>query len=805
MKDPDKQRVKKHTIQIKVGTLVFVAVILLSATFYLLYRNLSSIVGSIRIDLTPELKLLNIREIASEIEHAGNSVRLYTITKNPSDIRPYYKFVSEIDGKISNLQEECSNDSILKAQADTIGLLIGQNISIWNRLLALYREDNVVEDLKQLSERLSETPPEPPRQSLLGRMFRKSADSIPVQKEIAADLDSIVFMTQSARRQMAARESQLAVNSAEITSKFYDLITRMEAEVNSHVRAKAEAASEIAGQTYRWLVLAAISGGLLAILIIVIIIRYSRNAWAYQAALERSKDETIKLSKTRELFMANMSHEIRTPVTAISGFTNLLLQENSDPKITDPLKIIKSSSDHLLRIIDDILDFSKLRNDKLTLEKVDFTIETIFSDVYAMFENMASQNNTKMSYYLSPGLPPALVGDPYRLRQIIINLVSNAVKFTKNGSVYFAATSTDIADDKVELNLEVSDTGIGMDESKLNTVFDDFTQAEMNTTRKYGGTGLGLSIVKKLVELQKGTIDLTSKKNRGTTIICRIPMEKGDAKQIREEISRPLAVPEELKGMRILVVDDEEYNRLLFQKIFERWSFSCDLASSGMDALDLLKYKKYDLVFMDMLMPGIDGMKTVRFIRQEMNIDAVVMPVILVSAAPPGEDWEKFRNAGFNSFLMKPFTEELLLSAILPATIQNPPAADEASKKQDDEMKTDRKINPDNLYHISGGDNDFIRQMLESFIRTTGEGIVEIQEHAAKGDFRLMADIAHKLQPPCRHLGALELFDLLKQVEKIPGNGGQPLPESLIENMKIEYASVKQAVEDHIRKMDLQA
>jgi len=806
MTGTDKRRIKKNSIRIKVGLLMFLAVLLLSVTFYLLYRNLSSIVASIRIDSTPELKLLNIRDISSGIEQAGNSVRLYTITKNPSDIRPYYKFVSNIDEKINNLQKECGNDSNLLAQTDTIGTLIEQNIRIWNKLLALYKDDNVIENIKVLSEKLNETPAELPKQGILKKVFGKSPDTPPVEHEIAADLDSIVLQTEIAREKMAAREVQLAINSSEITNKFYDLITRMENDVNSHIRTKAEEAAGIAGQTYRWLVLTAISGGLLAILIIIIIIRYSRNAWAYQAALEKSKNETVRLARTRELFMANMSHEIRTPVTAISGFTDILLRDNPDSKTAESLKIIKYSSDHLLRIIDDILDFSKLQNNKIKLEKVHFSVGTVLAEVYAMFENMARQNNTLLSYNLSPGTPPALIGDPYRLRQILINLISNAVKFTKNGSVHYEVTSKKKSPGEIELIMEVSDTGIGIDESRISAVFEEFAQAEMSTTRKYGGTGLGLSIVKKLVELQNGTIDLTSKKNRGTTVVCLIPFLTGDENQIKKEAVRSLAFPEELKGIKILVADDEEYNRLLFKKIFERWDVRCDLASNGMDALEMLKENKYDLLFIDMLMPGIDGLKTTKFIREEMKIDESEMPVILISAAPPGEDWDKYKNAGINSFVLKPFTEEILLSSILASTSPLAVAAYKSSEtKTEKQPATMEKINMKNLFHIADGDNDFVMQMLESFLKTTEKSLEEMQDAAKKGEYDSVAGLAHKLQPPCRHLETADLLNLLNKIEKAAKNHDPESVDAQIRDILPEFSVVTQAVSDQISKIKAKA
>ena len=439
--------------------------------------------------------------------------------------------------------------------------------------------------------------------------------------------------TRRSRDELALRELQLARNSSEITGKFYDLITKMENEVYEHIRGKAEAAAVVAEKTYRWLVMLSISGGLLALLIIYIIIRYARNAWAYQAALEKARDEAENLARTKELFMANMSHEIRTPVTAISGFTEQLLHEQLNEDTSNSLRIIKSSSDHLLKIIDDILDFSKLQSSRIVLEKVHFSVEQIMADVKAMFESQARLNNTRLSYSMDQGTPPVLIGDPYRLKQIMINLVGNSVKFTKDGEVHFGVTGKSISTGKIELIATFADTGIGIDESKLNVIFEDFTQAEMSTTRKYGGTGLGLSIVKRLTELQGGTIDISSKKNEGTTIVCRIPYGTGDESKIKKEVSKPVHVPEEISGKRILVVDDEEYNRMLFRKILDRWNVSCRLAENGMEALELLKEEKFDLVFMDMRMPGIDGLKTTRFIREEMKISESEMPVIFISAA----------------------------------------------------------------------------------------------------------------------------------------------------------------------------
>jgi len=386
----------------------------------------------------------------------------------------------------------------------------------------------------------------------------------------------------------------------------------------------------------------------------------------------------------------------------------------------------------------------------------------------------------------------------------VINLVSNAVKFTKSGSVSFSVSSLKKHWDEIDLILECKDTGIGIDESKLEIIFEDFTQAEMSTTRKYGGTGLGLSIVKKLVELHHGTIDFKSRKNQGTEILCRIPYLSGDEKQLKTDSVRSGHVPEEVSGLKILIVDDEEYNRLLFRKILDRWKVKCHEVENGMDALELLKEEQFDLLFMDIRMPGIDGIKTTQFIRQEMKISESEMPVIFVSAAPVNEETEKYRKAGMNAFLLKPFTEEMLLTTIL-AVLRNdtevtlPYSAEIEFTKQ----TGDNKIDLRNLYHISGGDDQFVKQMLVSFINTTQKGLADMQEAVNSNQNESVAHLAHKLLSPCRHIGASDLYNLLNSIEnEIRNNTITESLETLTGKSLREFETIRELLNEHIAKMN---
>lgn len=785
---------------------MILAVALVSAAGYLSYRNLSSIVNSIQVDLKPDPRLGTIRDISMDLEKAQNCIRIYTNTHNASDLNPYYSIVSKIDNKVERLRSQCLTDSIVLLQADTIGKLIGKNIVIWNQLIYLHSNQRVVEDLRQLSGRLDSSSLEDSKsnQNILRRVFRSSTKNKLGDKEILSNLREIEQQDSITKERLAIRESKLAVTGTEIKKQFYDLITKIENEISDLINEKAVAANKLADRTYIWLAMFSVCGTLLAILVMFIIIRYVRKTYAYQIALQNSKDEAEQLARTKELFMANMSHEIRTPVTAISGFTEQLLHEPMEEKINRSLKIIKSSSDHLARIINDILDFSKLQNGKLSLEQVNFSIRQILQDVFALFEKQAFRNNTKLTYSLSNDAPPVLLGDPYRLKQILINLVSNSVKFTKNGNVDFNIDCKTKKSDEIDLILEVIDTGIGIEESKIDFIFEDFTQEEMSTTRKYGGTGLGLSIVKKLVELHNGSVKCVSRKNEGTRITCIIPYFRGDETQVRKEFEPPLYIPEEVRNLKILIVDDEEYNRLLFKTILERWKVNYSEASTGMEALEILKTDRFSLMFMDARMPGIDGLKATRFIRHEMGIMESEMPVICISAASVNEDWQKYHDAGMNAFLPKPFTEEMLLTTILSVVKDYTGNGETGIKMPEEKINSpgSEKISLENLYHLAGGDTSFVKQMLVSFIESTGAGLDEMTRGLASGNLEPVAEVAHRLSPPCKHIGASELYTLLKRIEDIIKKNEETRSlDQLIRDCLSEFDSVQGLIKDHLAKI----
>ena len=795
----------KIPVQIKIGSLMILAVVILSATGWLSYRNLSSIVSSIRVDIKPDNRLLSIRDISMDLEKAQSSIRIYSITNDTLDIKPYYTIISRIDEKVSNLKSECLNDPVLLNQTDTISKLIEENIIVWNKLLYLNNNQKVIISLQQMSDRLNVDSENAHKveKNILKRVFRRNNKILLNQEDLISDIKKIEKQDSLTKRNLKIRESQLASSGNEIKEQFNDLQGKIEDEISILNETKSSAANHLARKTYFWLALFSVSGTILAIVVMFIVIKFLRKTRDYEIALTNSKEEAETLARTKEMFMANMSHEIRTPVTAISGFTEQLLHEHFDENTTRTLKIIKSSSDHLRNIINDILDFSKLQNDKLILEKVHFNIRQLFEDVNALFEKQALRNSTVLTWSLSSETPPVLLGDPYRLKQILINLVGNSVKFTQNGKVHFSVKSTLTKTDEIELIIDVIDNGIGIDEDKLGFIFEDFTQEEMSTSRKYGGTGLGLSIVKKLVELQGGTVECKSKKHLGTQITCKIPYLTGDEKLVKSESGTPLYIPDEIRNLRILIVDDEEYNRLLFRAILGRWKVQFNEASDANEALEILKTNHFGLMFMDARMPGIDGLKATQIIRNEMKINESEMPVICISAAAVNDEWQKYSEAGMSGFLPKPFTEEMLLTTILSVIKEYVPGtiSDQVLKIKTT-SDSEHKINFDNLYHISGGDEKFVKQMLISFTNSTERGLKEMTEALKSDRLDQIAELAHKMLPPSRHIGATELSDLLKKIEEgVKSKADILIIEKLISDSVREFETVSEIVNEHISKI----
>ena len=384
--------------------------------------------------------------------------------------------------------------------------------------------------------------------------------------------------------------------------------------------------------------------------------------------LTNAKKQVEELMKAREQFFMNMSHEIRTPVNAIVGFADLMQQTSLSPEQEKYNGAIRISGDNLLVIINDLLDFSKIKAGKLTFEKVPLKLSQVVSTAAEILLSKAIEKNIRLSKNIDKNIPDNLTGDPTRLSQILLNLLGNAIKFTDKGEIKIEVDILTQNEKSIELMFTVSDTGIGIPEEKLNVIFNEFTQASIDTSRKYGGTGLGLAIVKQLVEMQGGKIEIKSKVDEGSVFTFNLTFgkngeyhERGDPEsKYPEKKLRPFR-----EGLKVLVVEDNHLNQMLVEKYLTDWKCQVELAENGLIAIQKLQEKDFDIILMDIQLPEMDGYAATSHIRNKMPSSKSSTPILAMTAHAIEAEQHKCKATGMNGYISKPFNSRTLRNTML--------------------------------------------------------------------------------------------------------------------------------------------
>ena len=483
---------------------------------------------------------------------------------------------------------------------------------------------------------------------------------------------------------------------------------------------------------------------------------------------ESAKQIAENAVKAKQQFLSNMSHEIRTPMNAIIGFTKVLLKTDLSTKQKEYLTSIKMSGDALIVLINDILDLAKVDAGKMTFEQIPFKMPLSISAMLHLFETKIQEKNLILVKEYDNRIPEVLVGDPVRLHQIILNLVSNAVKFTSKGKITVSIQLLTEDEEKVTIQFSITDTGIGITKSKLGSIFENFQQATSGTARLYGGTGLGLAIVKQLVEPQGGSICVKSKVDEGSTFSFVLPFlkTKADA-EIQPEI---VELDPKIINIKVLVVEDIALNQLLMRTLLDDFGFECDIAANGKLAIEKLHAKSYDIILMDLQMPEMNGFEATEYIRYTMNSN---IPIIALTADVTTTDLAKCRAVGMNDYIAKPVDDRLLYSKIV-GVVKKTMLLNEHLEILNVKSIKPKCTNMDFLNLHTKSNPALMMEMISLYLEQTPPLIATMKQSSHSEDWDLLYKTVHKLIPSFSIVGiSAEFENMAKKVQEYAGTKQQ--------------------------------
>lgn len=513
--------------------------------------------------------------------------------------------------------------------------------------------------------------------------------------------------------------------------------------------------------------------------------------------LIKAKNDAEKSVKLKQQFLANMSHEIRTPMNAIVGFAELLDQqikaENPQKRLVEN---IKTAGANLLVIINDVLDFSKIESNQFTIEKHNFDLHDAVHSVIEQLEGFAKNKALSLEFKIGKDVPRFILGDRGRLNQILINLVNNAIKFTKAGSIVVDVVLKSYTNKMPLIAITVKDTGIGIAKEKQSLIFESFTQASGSTTRKFGGTGLGLAISKKLVELQGGQIFLDSDLGKGSAFTFEIPFELGEetvaiAKRVTKNVN--------LNGIRVLLVEDNLMNQELAVYFLTQWKTTYAIADNGLKAIEKISQQEFDVVLMDVSMPEMDGYEATRIIKKS-HPD---LPIIAMTANAFNEDIDKCKSAGMDDHIAKPYAPQELQSKINTLVFNAVPEICVDGNVEVSKAVQFEHVSFDRIYALAGDNKSFIKKMVVLFVKESPKTLAKLVDYDAADDYINVKAMAHKLRSPLSLMGAEKAAETAGFIElNILDEAKKEVVANKIEDLKHQLNQAFQEANTYLSSLD---
>jgi signal transduction histidine kinase/DNA-binding response OmpR family regulator len=768
------QKPRSLKVKVIIGYLLLFVIAALSVWF--IYSEILKIATPSNNANADSQKVIRVSNAIASLYASETVGRNSILTGSKADLNEYTKLLDSIKLEIEAIKSEADKTQLPKL--DTIQYLLQRKKNSINEIIEFrkyldtratykraerkvyYTKDSLVKKIKpvQFSGRQQY------RSFLNEVLTKKQLDSL---SKLPLSNDSLTMAIQGAIRKEASREidkqyelvgkeQKMLDENRYISDQLRTVLSSLEKQMLEKSYAKineSKRAIDNTIQTIAWV------GAITFCLLIVfgyIIIRDLTINQNYRNQLEALNAEKEDLLRSKMMLLATVTHDIQTPLGSVIGFSDLLKNTDVNPKQLQYLDNIKHSSNYILKLVNDLVDFSKLENNRINIEKVSFNFKDLIESTCKPLEPNAENKGIELNWDVEEVLDDNFISDPYRLKQILTNLISNAIKFTQEGSVEVHARV-----ESATIVVSVIDTGIGIAKNKQKAVFKEFTQAHAGIEKKFGGTGLGLTIAKRMLQLLDGDIVVDSEENKGSIFTITIPAIKSEAEAVEVGVPNLDSETEFLKDKRILIVDDDAMQLSLMKEIFANYPVKVTTLVDAAKVRNLLEHEQFDLVLSDIQMPNIDGFELVRIIRNNNNPEIAAIPVIALSGKR-NLNPEDFTSKGFTAFHPKPLRlEELLL---LMKSIFNGKPVDVAVQVA--EARKDEKLfDLSSLNKFTQNDPVSLKLIVDTFITSVSENTEALRQATCEMNLKRMSEVAHKMIPMLKQMEVYSISDLLEPIE----------------------------------------
>lgn len=781
----------KRSITVKVVTGYVIVAILAGLAVWYVYDQVIAYSQIAQSNTENNQQLILVSEISTNLNESENTSRRLIQSGEQEELKIYNAQIDSIKGKLRKLEETYENIDLEK-ETDSINKLLDQKTENLKELVALrdtdrntnyyskalrelrnidasfkdYNYENRFRNLKPYQKDVLVKWLEYSREDNAERITTQRLDS--VVKSVKRVLTDLEFANRQFQNEVIQKENELLNNDMILNQQLQSLLAGLEQKERENTVERAEVFQNMLNKTSNIIII----GGCIILLIILYfiinIIGDITRSQRYRAELEEAKDFAESLLASREQFMAAITHDLRSPLTTVMGYTDLIQKTDLNEKQKHYLNQIKKSSEFILRLVNDLLDLSKLEAGKMLIEKLSFNPKKLIHDTVNNVIPAEKKKDVDIIIEVSDETNVQIQSDPFRIKQILANLISNAWKFTEEGEIVISAELKNTSDENHLLEISVEDSGIGISEKMQESIFEEFSQEDSSIEKRFGGSGLGLAITKRLAKLLDGDIKLESEQGKGSKFTILIPVVK--ISETREEPERELLTEEteeisniDASGKKALIVDDEPGQLSLTVEVAKSMGFEIDTAENGKIALDKLENGDYDIILTDIQMPILDGFELIRTIRDNEKYKEI--PVIALSGRTDIEK-EVYYEVGFNNKLLKPYKPVELKQSIAELLNLNYEEKEEIVEPElnNIQLKSDNYDLTD-IYEFSGRDEDAMHTIIQAFLEGAQDSLQDLRDAFDEKDKDRMGKLAHRMLPMLRQMKANEVIVILMKLE----------------------------------------